>query len=94
MATTLRDLNATIDTYKISDGQSYQSIFMDCPLPDCGHSILIPFSDEGKNTSTGEAVWTRTSGSTIDDITLSPSYRLMSNCCLHGWVRNGTWVSC
>ena len=30
----------------------------------------------------------------VADITVEPSYALTSGCRLHGWVRDGHWVSC
>lgn len=84
-----------------------------CPLPECGHGCLMPFHDgplvkipradgEGQHV-----IWHRDGGSTIADLTLSPSYllsgqytdgagvvRKVPTCGLHGYVRDGQWVPC
>lgn len=55
----------------------------------------IPFSDTGENIG-GRNIWKRASGSTIDDLTLSPSY----NCTapethrLHCFIRDGQVFPC
>lgn len=68
------------------------AILMLCPLPDCTHSIVIPFSETGEDDMHGP-VWKRVSGATVEDLTLAPSYHLPTSCGLHGWVRDGAWVN-
>lgn len=86
----LAEFDAEFGNYKLKDGSRYRCIIMSCPACD-DHSVLIPFSDSGGRTSEGEAIWKHVSGTTLEDITLSPSYHLLSGCRLHGWVRNGCW---
>lgn len=71
-----------------------KAILMLCPNADCNHSIVIPFADQRGKDPEGGPVWKRDSGSTVDNMTLSPSYHLPTSCGLHGWVRNGEWVDC
>lgn len=95
----LRDLEAEITSTQIG-GQRFAALLFLCPA--CGgHSQLIPYSDEdsayrswpeaGEDRST--PIWKRTAGSTVDDLTLSPSYAVPS-CDLHGHVVAGHWVPC
>ena len=57
-----------------------------------GHMVGVPYGPSGIPYEVGGPVWEHVSGSTIDDITLSPSINCdtpTSGCTFHGWVRNG-----
>lgn len=103
MGKKLSELNAEVKgiTFKETGKPDFRClcIFMDCPdcggSPKPGHSIMIPYSDEGGNLPDGRPIWKRVSGTTINDLTLSPSYHLRKQdgyCGLHGFVRNGEWT--
>ena len=73
-------------------------VFMNCPAcgaaPKPGHSIMVPYCKGGGDLPDGMPVWQHISGTTIDDLTLSPSYHLRKAdgyCGLHGFIKNGTW---
>jgi len=90
----LTEFDARFGTFT-DGGLKVQSILMKCPRPECGHWITIPFSDTGGNTPGGRPIWKKTGGSTLENITLAPSYYLPTakgGCGLHGFVRNGCWV--
>lgn len=40
----------------------------------------------------GHPVWQRQSGTTVADLTLSPSYLVPE--LVHGWIREGQWIDC
>lgn len=74
-------------------GETLPALSMCCPA--CGfHRVMIPYAPQRRALSNSHPVWKHVSGDTLDTITLTPSYRLLSGCKLHGWVRNGTWVHC
>lgn len=89
----LSDLDAYISQTKWEDGEVIPSLVFECPL--CGkgersHKHLIPHRPSGGKTSRGRNVWTHVSGTTPQDLTLSPSYLATSSLCtLHAFVRNG-----
>jgi hypothetical protein len=67
-------------------------VFFTCPLPDCEHLIGVPFSDEGgTRLDDGRPVWKRQSGSTTEDLTLTPSVHQIRPCGAHGFIRRGAW---
>jgi hypothetical protein len=64
-----------------------QHLWFHCPK--CGqHRCMIPFSDAG-SSDPESPVWRRVSGSTVEDLTLEPSYLVVGLCGLHGFVRAG-----
>lgn len=76
-----------------------------CPGPHAGHAHVIPYADEPFHElpdprcrpggiSRAIKVWQRVSGSTVDDITLAPSYLVPSCGGFHGYVRAGRWEDC
>lgn len=53
----------------------------------------VPYHDGPPEvTADGHRIWHRESGSTIEDLTLSPSYHVRGR--VHGWIRDGRWVDC
>lgn len=90
----LADLEGEIFTVESSDPGT--ALMFRCPL--CrGHYHLVYFnpgsSTHGRN-STNRNVWANPSGSTVDDLTLSPSYRenhsrKEGTCELHIFVNDG-----
>ncbi len=92
MTIKLVDLQAEIRTIKYGE-ERIETLFMLCPKPGCDHEICIPFHPTLISLK-DLCVWTQKSGSTIDDLTLLPSYILTgsSSCGLHGYVRGGEWV--
>lgn len=94
---TLRELEGEIRTVKNADGSSVPWVWFNCPV--CGeHLVGVPFSEDGQRVAygTGTSIsWKREAGSTIDDLTLSPSILTRSGSCeVHGYVRDGHWVGC
>jgi len=90
----LRDLNAKLWRVRLEkDGELFDALVFDCPLPDCEVQHLVPYSDAGVDVGK-QRVWKRVRGSTLDDLTLSPSYLVRQPCGLHGFVRNGCWEGC
>lgn len=70
---TLKDLNAEIIHVNI-DNESILAILFDCPV-NCGYKHMIPFWDKFPKESDGKIkIWHRISGSTIEDLSISPSY--------------------
>ena len=100
MSTSLRELAAELTTMNYGNGVVLDILLFECPNPRCarGHSQGMAFSDAPLHRvarSDGTIiVWQRTAGSTIDDITLSPSFLVYSCDGLHGHVVNGQWVPC
>lgn len=101
----LRDLNAEFVRYvqagSFQRGSTAVSeahgVIFDCPGCNGGHSVLVWFRDRPvpSTEEPSSARW-EASGSTIDDLTLSPSInldtesaRIAKTCCWHGWVKNG-----
>lgn len=70
------------------------AVLFECPCGG-GHKLCIPFSPTigGAPPSPGPQ-WTRVSGETVDDLTLSPSLAISSGPsgqeCWHGWMRGGS----
>lgn len=101
MNTALRELGAELKTVDYGCGVRLPVLRFDCPDPACGmapHSHVMPYSDAGTEArhETGQTilVWQRMSGSNVDDITLSPSFRVSGACEIHGHVVAGQWVPC
>lgn len=99
----LRDLNAELTTTDYGGGVRVQMLMFECPNPRCAcdHWQGIPHSDEPfheiddpSDPTRKIKLWQRVSGSTIDDITMTPSFVVQSCDGLHGWIRNGEWVPC
>lgn len=75
------------------DGGSMPSLWFYCPV--CGdHYHVVHYRPEGGTDPKLGHVWTHVSGSTLEDLTLSPSYlatcpRGEQTCRLHIFVKNG-----
>jgi hypothetical protein len=97
--TALRELEGELTTITYGEGVTFPAVMFVCPVCSDGHSHMIPYTDEPfhevPDPRGGRQIklWQRTSGTTIDDLTLSPSY-LVPSCNLHGYVRDGRWVPC
>lgn len=95
MSRSLRELDGELTTINYGEGIVLSAVIFVCPTCANRHSHLIPFSDEPFHEVQGKIkVWQRVKGSTIDDITLTPSYLVVSCGCFHGYVRDGQWVEC
>lgn len=100
MSKPLRELDADLTRMNYGGGNVLTMLVFECPSPRCArnHSQGIPYSDAPFHEVPGPdrpiKVWQRVSGSTIDDITLSPSFVVMSCDGLHGHVVSGQWVPC
>lgn len=76
----------------------FDSLFFQCPR--CigtkdSHWVQIPYSKTKTHERNVGPIWTHKSGSTIDDLTLSPSVRsVCGGCHVHGFVRDGDWLDC
>jgi len=69
----LSELNAKIIHIQIGNDSVYALLF-DCPVK-CGYQHMIPYWDKPSLEFDEEIkVWHRTSGSTIEDLSLTPSY--------------------
>lgn len=92
----LRQLDGELSTIDYGDGVARPCVMFTCPVCKDGHAHVMPYGPEQERVRVGNhdvIVWKHTGGSTIDDITLSPSY-LVRSCNLHGYVRGGQWVPC
>ena len=94
MGRALRDLEGELRTLEAPDGTVVPALWFWV----AGEVFVVPFEDASRTIrdSTGKAlllVWRRVSGSTLDDLTLAPSYRV--DCgngrLLHGEVVAGAW---
>lgn len=98
----LAELNAELTTVTWEGGEQTDALRFDCPLcvdREFGtHSHLIPFRrgnpSTSQTTARGRNVWGHTGGSTVEDLTLAPSYLCNPNsdpglCRLHVFVRSG-----
>lgn len=93
----LRELDGELTNINYGDGVVIPCVMFTCPSCSDGHSHVIPYGPESIRFEVGKRsvlVWKHESGSTIDDITLSPSYLVQGACNVHGFVQNGHWVSC
>ena len=95
----LRDLKARLTTINerqggVLPGVGQAALVFRCPI--CrNHSCVVPYGPVQKPAPPlGRHTWKHVSGDTIDNITLTPSYRIMTGCKLHGFVRNGHWEGC
>ena len=96
MKTPLRELGGEIRSVDLGDGVSRSAVWFTCPVCTgvvAGHYHIVPFGPEATRVN-GSLVWKHESGTTIDDITLSPSYLVYTCNNLHGFVQNGHWVGC
>lgn len=84
-------LNAELRPLRVGD-ELVDAVWMDCPRCGGHGGVVIPFADH-RRTIGGTLVWQRVAGSTVDDLTLAPSYHLQGHCGLHGFVRGGEWVA-
>lgn len=91
----LVELDGELTTVKM--GERHTAIIFRCPV--CGeHSHLVPYSPTGGRTQHAN-VWRHTAGSTIEDITVEPSYMARADlsrragekrrCRLHCFIRDG-----
>lgn len=65
-------------------------LFFVCPLCPKQHGIAVSW--EKPSIVDSGAVWKKVSGTTIDDLTLSPSINCdveKSDCKFHGWIKDG-----
>jgi hypothetical protein len=91
MPTPLREMEAELGSVKDADGGSWPVLWFQCPRCNA-HRCMVPYSPTGTEKPRGiHLVWKHVSGTTIEDITLSPSFLVVQPCGLHGWVRNGHW---
>lgn len=97
----MRELDAEISRVELVPGFIADWLVFQCPNPRCarGHSLGIPFTEPDPRRAPGGVqrrirLWQRTSGSTVDDLTLSPSIVVQSCDGLHGHVVAGAWVPC
>lgn len=65
---------------KLDPKLNEKRLVLDCPKCGPSHVLLIPFL--------GPHNWNR-SGSSVDDLTVSPSYRSLSECAVHFTVNFG-----
>ena len=67
-----------------------------CPVcTDAEHHYPTVYFDDAGGKRDGRTFWKRVSGSTVDDITLSPSILCrVPGCELHCWIRDGRIVLC
>lgn len=84
-------------------GESIHGVEFDCPTLGHGERILVWFKNPIGPSGPGSgglpvrpdvgplARWTVVSGTTVDDLTLSPSINVHGD--WHGWIRNGCAVS-
>lgn len=94
MGRALRDLEGELRTIEAPDGTTVRALwFWIAEEP-----YVVPYEDAERTIrdATGKAlllIWRRVSGSTLDDLTLAPSYRV--DCgngrVLHGHVVAGAW---
>lgn len=98
----LSAMPSSITTVDYGNGLKFDALLVEhcapCALAGKDHSHMIPFSIHGPSVvDNGERgtirVWRHVSGTTIDDITLAPSY-LVQGCGVHGFVRQGRWEPC
>jgi hypothetical protein len=78
-----------------------QGVLFVCPVPACSHSIIVWFADRGVPAEAHPAYRWAVSGSSLDDLTLSPSINLdipftdakgvthPASCRWHGFIQNG-----
>lgn len=98
----LREMGATLTRTDYGDGVVLDTLLVEhcayCASQRRDHAHVIPFraGPHGMVPALGREVlvWQLVSGSTVDDITLSPSYLVASCGGLHGHVRDGRWVPC
>ncbi len=86
-------LDANMHKHETADGA--QGVMFRCPLPSCGHMVLVWFSNPLNAAPAHPELtplprWERT-GTTIEDLTISPSIHLVTpgGCGWHGWVKDG-----
>lgn len=90
----LADLGAEIRSTKVGN-ESIPSLWIDCPVCDDSHEYgnhkhVIHFKTGQPHGRGGVMWWANPSGSTVDDLTLAPSYLATSyRCRVHLFVRNG-----
>lgn len=107
MSIPLRDLDAYLSIMDWGEGVKTSVLMFECPNPRCvrGHSQGMPYSDapfheipdprpQPAGGSRNIKLWQRVSGTTIDDITMAPSFVVPSCDGLHGFARNGRWEPC
>lgn len=93
----LRELDAELTTIGYGD-VIVDALCFRCPVPGHDHQQLVPYSDEVAHKITlrngGEVLlWHRSGGTTVDDLSLAPSFQVPS-CGIHGHVVEGTWRPC
>lgn len=100
MSSPLSAFEASITRTNYGAGVVLDTLLLErCPAcpPERRHAQVIPFSDAPcHKVRAGDRevlVWQRVSGSTVDDLTLAPSF-LVPSCSLHGFVRAGRWEPC
>lgn len=98
----LRELEGYITTIDYGEGLVLPAVMFTCPVCTgavAGHSHAVPYGPTAGRVRVPKdgrevLVWKHESGTTIDDITLSPSYLVYSCNNFHGFVRNGRWQDC
>lgn len=75
----------------VNDLANAQGLVCECPCGD--HSLIVWFADRGvPEAAEPKPRWT-VSGSSIEDLTLSPSIHVPTGCCWHGFIRAGEVVN-
>ena len=70
-------------------------IVFDCPCGGDCHAMYIPFTNplDGGPPRDAKTTWNRT-GTTFDDLSLTPSIQRLDNCKWHGYITNGQATNC
>lgn len=80
-----------------------QGVFLDCPVCQRSHSIMIAFADRGvldhqgtRSTDGRPTRWTVAGGTGLHDLTLTPSIDCTPSnpSCWHGFITNGEVTCC
>lgn len=87
MSQPLAKLDAEIRSLNLGGDQVVRRLLFSVDGVSCG----IPYHDGPAQPVNGVNVWHRESGATLNDLTLSPSYHVPGK--IHGFVRDGCWVS-
>ncbi len=97
----LADMGATITTTNYGNGLVLSTLLVEhcepCAAAGRDHAHVIPFGPTATRLEVDGRqvlVWQLVAGSTVEDLTLSPSYSVPSCSGLHGHVRAGRWVPC
>jgi hypothetical protein len=68
-----------------------QGVWFCCPR--CGnHQVMVWFRDRGVPEEAAPRARWQVDGTSLENLTLSPSINILSGCKWHGWVRGGEVV--